>query len=66
VAGLAAGFVGLGVAGLMASKHLAATGEEIKNFSIRSGIAPDRVQAFQFAAKASGVNPDIAERMTKG
>jgi hypothetical protein len=24
------------------------------------------VQAFQFAAKASGVNPDIAERMTKG
>jgi hypothetical protein len=45
---------------------LAETGEEIKNFSIRTGIAPDRVQAFQFAAKASGVNPDIAERMTKG
>jgi hypothetical protein len=38
VAGLSAGFVGLGIAGLMASKHLAATGEEIKTSASVPGL----------------------------
>jgi hypothetical protein len=66
IAGFGAALIGLGIAGLESAKHLAATGEEIRNFSTRTGIAPERVQAFQFAATASGVGPDIAERLTKG
>jgi PIN domain nuclease of toxin-antitoxin system len=66
VAGFGAALVGLGIAGLESAKHLAETGEEIRNFSVRTGIAPERVQAFQFAATASGVGPDITERLTKG
>lgn len=66
VGSLAAAFVGLEVAGFKASEALAEQGREIRNFSARTGIAPTRVQAFQFAAEASGANPDIFERMTKG
>jgi hypothetical protein len=66
VAGLAAGFVGLGVAGLMASKHLATTGEEIKELQHPYWDCSGSGAGVPIRGKASGVNPDIAERMTKG
>ncbi len=66
VGGLTAAFVGLELAGLASAKVLAEEGEQIKNFSLRTGIAPDRVQAFQFAAKAAGQEPEIFDRMTRG
>lgn len=65
VAALGAAFVGLGIAGAKSVKDLATTGEEIKNFSVRTGIAPENVQAFQFAAQASGVDENIYPRMVR-
>lgn len=65
VGSLAAAFAGLGFAGIESARHLAETGEQINNFSLRSGIDPTRVQAFQFAAKAAGQDPNIVETLSR-
>jgi hypothetical protein len=65
VGSLTAAFLGLGVAGVESARHLAETGEQIKNFSVRSGIDQTRVQAFQFAAKAAGQDPNIVETLSR-
>jgi hypothetical protein len=65
VGSLTAAFLGLGFAGVESARHLAETGEQIKNFSVRSGIDQTRVQAFQFAAKAAGQDPNIVETLSR-
>jgi hypothetical protein len=66
VAGLTAGFGALGIAGLISAHHLAETGQRIKDFSERTGIAPENVQHFQYAAKAEGADPALFERAFRG
>lgn len=64
IGSLAGAFAGLGFAGIESMKSLAETGEEIRKFSANTGIAPTRVQAFQFAAKAEGADPSIFGRLS--
>lgn len=66
IGALAGAFVGLEFAGVHAMKALGEESKEIENLSLRTGIDPTRVQAFQFAAKIGGANPDIFEKMTRG
>lgn len=61
IGGLTAAFAGLGIAGLVSAHSLAETGQKIKDFSERTGIKPENVQHFQYAAKAEGVNPEVFE-----
>lgn len=64
VGALAGAFGALGFAGIHAMHSLAEAGQEIQKFSLSTGIAPTRVQAFQFAAKAAGADPSVFQRIS--
>lgn len=66
VGGLTAGLVALGFAGIASMHHLGEAATQIRNLSLETGISTGALQHFEFAAKASGANPEIIQRLTRG
>ncbi len=69
VAAIAAGAAALGsfaVAGYEAAKSLGAYGVEIHNVEVRTGLTAKEVYQFGYAARLSGQDVTIFERMMKG
>jgi hypothetical protein len=66
VGAMAATLAAVGVAGLSAMHSLAEYGREVENVHLRTGIAATNVEQFAFAAKMSGQNVNIFEKIMRG
>lgn len=66
IGSVAAAFAALGIVGVASIHGIAEAGRELENVSLRTGLKVNEVQGFQFAARASGVDPGIVEKLSRG
>lgn len=66
IGGVVAGLAAIAGASVEAVRSLAEYGNEVRDFSLRTGIATKNFEAFRFAARAAGNDVSVFERMTRG